>query len=42
MLPSIGQKTENSFDVFTEKFLQVKELAFKEFLMSKDADNIDN
>ena len=38
----IEQKYENSFDIFSEKFLVEKELAFQKFLMIENADYLDN
>ena len=38
----IEQRCENPFDLFSEKFLLEKELAFQKFLMNEDADYLDN
>ena len=38
----IGLKPSNFFDIFTEKFLLEKELAFEKFLISEDANYLDN
>ena len=38
----IEKKCKNPFDIFSEKFLLEKELAFQKFLMNEDADYLDN
>ena len=36
------KKYDNPFDIFSEKFLLEKELAFQKFLINEDADYLDN